>query len=851
MKKSSIHHIPAGMALCALVLVFGSTTGYALAPAPDADTLRAAHLQAAARAALDCGAEYLLGRRGDDERGFIVEPAVRGHTRQGYTVRYTRQTVEEPVYEWDYEEILSTRGEQISAEGGTERELATVKRRIPGSRRQVGTRTVERTVADPNGEIVREVAATRVAERWQHGLLGQNALALYALLAAGVPEDRPEVAQLTATLREHVIEYGCPDSTWDTAWLVAAFSLTQDERNDQAREWLVHKLLNGQITDGPGRGLWGPVCIHTAMLAAMIEAESGLDSELAALRERVERRPNSRALQVQLREREAARLSFIEQYRRVSRQGLRFDDIQERWTVTPDFVHERITAPGLPFYIYNETVADLESAALALFALRIAHRGGHLPEKSWRPQLAQGRPLLRPEAVSAILARSAAAIVRRQQRDGAWQEENLHQPVADFQRLRFQTLDPGARLDLPSNRTLLSSLQGFQSLRALADIMGADRVRVRYGPAIDRARNAALADTEAWLDRQADVPVGRTLEPYDFLLMNAGLQRPFHRPVEDRSDLRKRVLYQTILLQNPDGSWGGGRPIGYSSGTMAYWQETHRQRHRAEPSARPGVQRAAFDADGWWEAHVGRSENLHQFDGAVIGTAYAMAFLADGLHNPMAGYVRETARVPFPATLDAALQALADAGMDGPACIEITPESHPVAVVDLPVLYIDARSPMQDRAVRELVRAHLESPGLLLVETPGSAAGAHMKATLLTLLGNGRAGRIAEAHPLRQALGEHAPELEGVFDAQNRLTAVLIDPRSRSLSARILSQSRSTLASHRNDDDADARAPFERRAAALDALAGRTPVTASSATIRVPNEEDADSERPPRDDEIW
>ena len=71
----------------------------------------------------------------------------------------------------------------------------------------------------------------------------------------------PDTAQ---RLADYLDAYGLPDRTWDLAWLTVAFAnLPQTvELNKTLTERMVRKLLLGQVTEGPGAGLWGPVAIN-------------------------------------------------------------------------------------------------------------------------------------------------------------------------------------------------------------------------------------------------------------------------------------------------------------------------------------------------------------------------------------------------------------------------------------------------------------------------------------------------------------------------------------------------------------------------------------------------------------
>lgn len=77
-----------------------------------------------------------------------------------------------------------------------------------------------------------------------------------------------------------------PDTTWDLAWLTAAFATMPTNRFGTATEMLASKLMDGQILDGTARGLWGPTCINTPLLADMATKLQRLAAAIPEARKR-------------------------------------------------------------------------------------------------------------------------------------------------------------------------------------------------------------------------------------------------------------------------------------------------------------------------------------------------------------------------------------------------------------------------------------------------------------------------------------------------------------------------------------------------------------------------------------
>ena len=122
--------------------------------------------------------------------------------------------MDEPIYEYAKYDTFELRSGASSADGKN-LEKVTHQRIV----KVIGTNKVDRWVPDPNGtNIVIWVQPTT----WQPGFLGQNGLALYTVLKAGVPETQPVLAKHVETMCRYLQTYGLPDGTFDLAWLTAA-----------------------------------------------------------------------------------------------------------------------------------------------------------------------------------------------------------------------------------------------------------------------------------------------------------------------------------------------------------------------------------------------------------------------------------------------------------------------------------------------------------------------------------------------------------------------------------------------------------------------------------------------------
>ncbi|MCG3149037.1 MAG: hypothetical protein PCFJNLEI_02489 [Verrucomicrobiae bacterium] len=352
-----------------------------------------------------------------------------------------------------------------------------------------------RLTPDPNGPITRPyftpIFDKDSGERWPYGGLGNNGLAILALRHCGVKHDDPLVSTPAYNLLHIVNSFGIPDNTHDLAWLTAGFAVMPGSEFKELTEQFASKLLDGQITTGPGTGLWGPVCVNTAMGSALIKTlgkwaddKKALRLELnAELAKKTTGKPTTRAqrLEAELEALDTRLTDLQEKSSRITQNGLLLYNIfghrslgWDAWgRRTLNHQGERFNIELFPYIIQNQISADLQSTALALYALRIAFENGRLPLKTWRPETP--RPVNTPAAPSSdfpppreardVIALAARALTAARPTDGQWPELNFHQPVTDYAWLKSITqVNPTEFPKLPQPVTLVSICNGTAAL---------------------------------------------------------------------------------------------------------------------------------------------------------------------------------------------------------------------------------------------------------------------------------------------------------------------------------------------------------------------------------------------------
>lgn len=521
----------------------------------DAGDLRAA----AARAG-----DFLVERVGEDNEWILPPNRSRQRIgRQAVQVRYREELVEAPLFaEEEREVVVRPRGGSGDAVRGLERRVI----RVRGE--QIGTQTVRRLVRDPEGPIVRRenqvIWGPGGPDEWMIGQFGTNAMAGVALLRSEHPEAERVVGPMLDFFGELVRREGPPDLTWDLAWMIVLFAESDRESVRDLVPGMMAKLMAGQVREGPGAGLWGPLALSQDVLAGHWLRVWDASRRLQEFTERVGDAPSRRADTDRLAELTADVLhaqEALNAYTWTHRDA----DVFRAWIELADPNSEEGLRVRRPMeYLFNQVNVDLESTWLALYAVRIGRERGLLPSALPEiPRVQQAaRPGVAPPPVRSlppprqILLDAASALAGIQMPSGAFPEANLHQPVRAFDALDAL---PGVPVpDAPFPRlespvTLTATAQGFAAWTQVMRLLGLDAMR-RYAPGMGAAKALLDAQFDRFFAGDAGGLAGGGglgLAATGFALLDPG--PPI--PNADRN-LRAEFVDRMVASQRENGSWG-------------------------------------------------------------------------------------------------------------------------------------------------------------------------------------------------------------------------------------------------------------------------------------------------------
>ena len=547
--------------------------------APTVATNSKADLEYAARVAMAQGVMILKQFAEKDPMGWIIPPVqkVRVTGYKDVPRKYRIIEVERATYEYTDVVVFIPSGSPGEPPTKTIRKQPT---------KQIGTHTEKYIRWDPEGPlemIDKQPIYEHVGDTsWQFSLIGDSAMALDALRNAGVPEGDSVIQHMLDNLNTYLETYGPPDQTWNLAWLTIAMAKTEGEIAEKWTEKLASRILDGQITDGAARGLWGPMSVHPRLISILVRDYLAAEGEFSKRQAKAKEKP-TKANQALVDEADADRNRLRKYTDSWTRLALRFAmaEIPHVWD---DQMAEKVQFMGSTDYFYNQRSADVESTWVALHALAVCAETKRLPKDSIRPTIpAAYRETSRklgeaakapttvisqvnaetvpPEASMAVLARAANALVALQPENGEWHECNFHQPVTDFDAFgQFLSVPavPASFVKLPTPTTAISAAQGIACLDCIGRAVGMEKLEKLVPKYLAGARGRASAQQcfikTTWPKREQR-PAVMKAEVCDLLLAAA---RPLQMSVAETSaepvdDQLTRLL---ILSGDPDGGWG-------------------------------------------------------------------------------------------------------------------------------------------------------------------------------------------------------------------------------------------------------------------------------------------------------
>ena len=601
-------------------------------------------------AAVISGVNFFRQQAATNSEGWLCLP-IPGIRIAGYQIRtnhYKKVAITYPGF--------TTKSYEVLVPGDTPgAPMRRVTRYRPVAPDPSRDRVVTQEVPDAQGPIER-IEKTPIYEkdggsRWRYGGLGNNGWALLALRRCGIAADDPLVATPARNLAKVVDTFGLPDALRDLAGLTAGFAVMPDDHFKELTERCAAKLLDAQLSSGPGAGLWGPVAVSTPLVAGYLKTMTQLADEKKALQAELtleqHKKPAGKSsgkptaktarLEEDVEHLDARLTALQQEANRITQLGFKmFDALGLTVHYGRIFLYyqeQTLSIEAWPYVAHNQMSADLESTALAVLALRTAFENGRLPGKTWRPSppksAAPGAPLSAtelpaPRDAREVLALATKAVSAARTKDGRWPEVNIHQPVTDFAWLKtIPQIKPELFPQLRQPITLVSTINGAAALANLRMLQTGTA-----GPtALENPIYLPLVQ-----DMLQDKPLASSNDvvraPFDVLLQVTGLHNRRGKSLRQDFTEWNAVADWLVGELQPTSGWGRANKSVFMPGTSLA------ALHAVLPPVEPNGMGELYDKPHLSTGFSRRPDQYEYVNGeteASYFTLAALLFLADGL----------------------------------------------------------------------------------------------------------------------------------------------------------------------------------------------------------------------------
>jgi hypothetical protein len=529
------------------------------------------------------------------------------------------------------------------------------------------------------------------------------------------------------------------------------------------------------------------------LLAAAMNVEAGLAAQLAAEKKKLAERPGSDSRQAAVDEMDSLQDAVFEMYEMISRHGHRYNSAvnQLKFGMHNSIDFSEMSAAGLPFLIYEQSSADMESTALAVYAIhKVLEKRGTLPEETIHPtNPVPGRgqrmsrlrlsnqkhpPLLPGDKTSAIMARAANALATIQRRDGTWSEALVHElgvvPLVGAA-AEVKSMPPEEPLQVESHTTPLSTALGYNVMERIGQIVGMSKFLGKFKRNLSAGYQTVMKDVDLALANPPAqvVPERGTALPSQYWFALGRVHLAPTTGNETRRDVWSRLAWQAIMHQEKDGAWGGGTTTPLSPIAFELVHRRLKAVHDAQMAKKPADKRRPYQ----W---VGHQMTSYRLDARVLATCYSMLFLSEGVRPPLAGCLAKT---PFdnPSLLVGKAVEFYGRKRDydqAPLRLATICKDSMSSASLCPVL-IGSSADFSNPELQPALRAAAARGATMVVEIAPDADTTEAETALTALIPGGKVAAIPDTEKfLEQYPSPNRPSLKGVVRADGGVAAVLL-----------------------------------------------------------------------------
>lgn len=420
-----------------------------------------------------------------------------------------------------------------------------------------------------------------------------NALGAYTVLELGVESAISEKMYKYFEWQDGLRAYGLSDNTVELSLQILMMMKSKFRSNSDLALQGLHKLLEGQINNGPGKGLWGYYSVNW-------EFESNLDKQIAALEAKIEllnipvlKDGKKTTPEIDKKLEIKAELDGGIQILRLKKADISRDFYQGRkWYENRkiEMVNQAIPTylfwPMTEFDPREKGLGCLVSTQVALYAINEAQKLGYFSEESMKKYKSQTVIQL-PKSKSVIqmpffpnykvaLADALAYFQRSQDKNGGWvkleEECKVIHPYPDMLKMKNTFSGPGAKRDIKKHEIKkppasdAATVSAMHSLSLISQILGKAEFKTRN----EKMISLGLAEYNKIIDKiMTDDKLLEwdpiTLYPYEFIVTLPDIQESFGGTCIANGEGISKLTNFLIKVQNETGNFNKEHHAKYNS----------------------------------------------------------------------------------------------------------------------------------------------------------------------------------------------------------------------------------------------------------------------------------------------
>lgn len=420
-----------------------------------------------------------------------------------------------------------------------------------------------------------------------------NALGAYTVLELGVESAISEKMYKYFEWQDGLKAYGLSDNTIELSLQILMMMKSKFRNNSDLALQGLHKLLEGQINNGPGKGLWGYYSVNW-------EFDGNLDKQIAALEAKIEllnipvlKDGKKTTPEIDKKIEIKVELDRGIQLLRLKKADISRDFFQGRkWYENRKI--EVFNQP-IPTYLFwpmtefdprEKGLGCLVSTQVALYAINEAQKLGYFSDERMKKykaqtimQLPKSKSVIQMPSfpnLKTVLNDALAYFQKSQDKNGSWvkleEDCKVIHPYPDMLKMKNTFHDNNTKRDIKKHEVKRppasdsATVSAMHSLSLLAQLLGKNEFKTRY----EKMITPGLAEYNKIIEKIfADEKLNEwdpiTLYPYEFIVTLPDVQDSFGGTFIANPEGVNNLTSFIIKIQNETGNFNKEHHAKYNS----------------------------------------------------------------------------------------------------------------------------------------------------------------------------------------------------------------------------------------------------------------------------------------------